>query len=133
MNSSTAPVPLSPEDLGDPAVIVAHGSRPGRIHLETAKATREQRRALAPVLAFFRTLRKPPESEPITITLADPILFALILTGRLRVDSLDLVERLVGLGITLPDDRFAASAPVLDWWAHFRDKLRRRLKIRQPD
>lgn len=127
------PAAVPPEDLGDPTVLVAHGSQPGPIRVEIAHASPEHRRALGPTLAFLRTLRKPPASDPITITLADPVLFALILSRRQPVDSLDLVERLVGLDISPPDDRFAPSAPVLAWWAHFRDKLRRHLKIRPPD
>lgn len=126
------PAAIAPEELGDPTVIIAHGSRRGRIHLEVVHTSPEHRRHLGTCLRFLRTLRKPPAPERISILVGDPALFGLILTRRLPVDSLDLVERLVGLSVTLPDDRFAACPPVLDWWAHFRDKLRRRLKIRQP-
>jgi len=126
------PAAIPPEDLGDPVLIVVHGSIPGRIRIETAHASPEQRRALGPCLAFLRRLRKPPGPERISITLADPTLMGLLLTGRLSLGSLDMVERVVGLHTILPDDRWGQSGAAAAWLAHFHDRLRVRLRIARP-
>lgn len=121
---------VPPEDLGAPAVILVHGSRPGRIHIEIVHASPEQRRALGPFLAFLRTVRRPPDPERISITLADPALLGLLLTRRLSLGSLDMVERVVGLHVILPDDRWGQSGAPAAWVATFRDRLRARLRTR---
>lgn len=122
------PAAVPPEPLGDPAVLIVHGSQAGRIRIEIARVTRDQRRDLEPFLRFLRTLPKPPNPESITITLADPALMGLILTGRLHIGSLDLVQHVVGLHVLLPDDRWGQSGPVAAWVATFRDRLRGRLR-----
>jgi len=123
------PAQVPPEELGDPAVIMVHGSQPWRIGVEIVRASPEQRADLAPFIRFLRTLRRPPDSERISITLADPTIMGLLLQGRLRLGGLDIVEPMVGLHTILPDDRWGASGPVAAWIAHFRDRLRARLRI----
>jgi len=132
MNPSRQLLPLEPEGLGDPLVIIVDGSRPRRIQPEVIRATPEQQRALGPFLAFLRTLRKPPDPERISITLADPTLMGLLLTRRLSLGSLDMVERVVGLHTLLPDDRWGQSGAAAAWVAHFRHRLRVRLRIARP-
>lgn len=117
--------PLEP--VGDPAVLLVHSAQRGRIVVELVHASPAQRRALEPFVRFLRTLPKPPPPERISLTLADPTLLGLLLTGRLFVGGLDVVERLVGLQVLLPDDRWGASGLVAEWIARFRDRLRERL------
>ena len=127
MNPHAAPAPLPPEELGDLTILVVHGAHEGRIKVEVVHASPEHRRHLEPCLRFLWTLPKPPAPERISITVADPALLGLILTGRLSVGSLDMVERVVGLHILLPDDRWGQSGPVAAWVATLRDRLRARL------
>lgn len=122
------PTAIPPEDLGDPAVIIANGSRPGRIEPEIVHATPEERKDLAPLLRILRGLPKPPDPEHITILVASPKLLRLMLEGRLSVGGIEMLERVTGLTILPPDDRWEASAPVLDWIATFRARLRAQLR-----
>lgn len=121
-----------PEELFPPVVLVIHGSSPGRIHVEIVRASAEQRRHLGRCLRFLHTLPKPPASERISLVIADPALLSLFLERRLSCGSLDLVERMVGLHVLLPDDRWGQSSPVAAWVAHFRDRLRVRLRVTRP-
>jgi len=123
---------VPPEELGDATVIIVDGSRSGRSEPEIIRATREERRDLAPLLRILRALPKPPHPERISIVVASPKLLRLILEARLSVGGIEMVERMTGLTILPPDDRFGACAPVLDWIAQVRARLRERLNIHQP-
>ena len=127
MNPHAAPAPFPPEALGDSTVLVVHSAQAGRIKVEVVHASPEHRRHLEPCLRFLRTLPKPPAPERISITLAGPNLLGLLLEGRLWVGSVEMVERVVGLHVILPDDRWGQSGPVAAWVATFRDRLRARL------
>lgn len=122
------PAAVPPEDLGDPTVLVAHGSQPGPIHIEIAHASPEHRRHLGPFIRFLRLLPKPPVPERISIAVAEPQLLSLLLEGRLSIGSLETVKQVVGLHVCPPDDRWGASAPVLNWIAMFWERLRARLQ-----
>jgi len=61
------PPQVPPEELGDPAVIMVHGSQPWRIGVEIVRASPEQRADPPPFIRFLRTLRRPPDSERISI------------------------------------------------------------------
>jgi len=117
------PAQVPPEELGDPAVIIANGSRLGRIQPQIVHATPEERKDLAPLLRILRGLQKPPDPEHITILVASPKLLRLILEGRLSVGGIEMLDRVTGLTILPPDDRWEAAAPVLDWIATFRARL----------
>ncbi len=62
--------------------------------------------------------------------MAAPKLLRLILEGKLSIGGLEMVERVTGLTILPPDDRWGASARVLDWIAQVRTRLWER--IRRP-
>ena len=123
MKPSPWPAAVQAEDLGDPAVMIVDGSRSGRSQPEIVQGNREQREDLAPFLRILRGLSKPPDPERITILVADPKLLRLMLEGRLSVGGMETLERVTGLTILPPDDRWGACAPVLDWIAQVRAKV----------
>jgi len=121
------PAQVPPEELGDATVIIVNGSRSGRSEPEIIRATPEERGDLAPLLRILRALPKPPHPERISILVASPKLLRLILEGRLSVGGIEMVERMTGLTILPPDDRWQACGPVLDWVAQLRAKVWQRI------
>jgi hypothetical protein len=131
MKPSPWPAAVPPEELGDPAVILAHGAHEGPIKVEILHASPEHRRALVPCIRLLRSGPRPPAGERITITIARPDLLARFLEGDLRVANLEALTPLVGLELRPEPDRQGPLAPLLTWCAQLGDLLRAHL--RAPD
>ncbi|MGD0264294.1 MAG: hypothetical protein ABSD47_04955 [Candidatus Methylomirabilota bacterium] len=127
MNSPTPAIPLPPENLADPGVIIVHGAHAERINVEVVHASPEHRRLLGPIIRFLRSNPKPPAGERMRIIIRDPVLLNILLHRPRGRWLLAHFENAVGLKILLPVDRSGASGPATDWFARLQVRFRERL------